>query len=69
MIGLAAQERLSLNRLFFLTKQALIKSDDLSQLEFGPPMSFQFAFIACCRAVRRDAVNVPPMPVLSGAYP
>ena len=40
MIGLAAQERLILNRLIFLTKQALIESDDPSQLEFGPPISF-----------------------------
>jgi hypothetical protein len=36
-----------LDRLIFLTKQILIKSDNLSQLEFGPPISFQFAFIAC----------------------
>ena len=53
MVGLAAQERLILKRLIFLTKQVLIKSDELSQLEFGPPMSFQFAFIACCRVVLR----------------
>jgi hypothetical protein len=39
MIGLAAQQRLILDRLIFLTKQALIKSDDLSQLVFGPPIS------------------------------
>jgi hypothetical protein len=56
MIGLAAQEGLILNCLIFLTKQALIKSDDLSQLEFGPPISFQFAFIACCRAVLRASI-------------
>jgi hypothetical protein len=56
MVGLAARERLILNRLIFLTKQVLIKSDDLSQLEFGPPMSFQFAFIACCRAVLRATI-------------
>ena len=51
MIGLAAQKLLILNQLVFLTKQALIKSDGLSQLEFGASIFFQFAFITCCRTV------------------
>lgn len=55
MIGLAAQERLILVCLVFLTKQACINSDDLLRASIwsishldGPPMSFRFGFIACC---------------------
>ncbi|KQW21850.1 hypothetical protein ASC80_00035 [Afipia sp. Root123D2] len=56
MIGFAAQERLILDRLILLAKQALISSDDLSELEFSAPISFQFAFIACCPAVLRASI-------------
>ena len=42
------------NCLIFLTKQALINSENLSQLEFGLAISFEFAFVACDRAVSEE---------------
>src|SRR5581483_5766850 len=53
MIGLAAQERLGLDCVVLLTKQAFMKSDNLSQLEFSLTISFEFALVACDRAMLR----------------
>ncbi len=56
MLGLVSQERLILNCLIFLTKQSFIQSNDLSQPNFSPPISFQFAFVARDCAVLRASI-------------
>jgi len=58
MISLA-QERLIFDPFIFLKKEIFTKSDGLSQLELGLPISFQFAIIACCCAARSICLAQP----------